>query len=114
MSPDSYKPFDHTREVTKLAIEWLRRDRMKLAFEILDKALRKEFDDHVSDGHSVTYYPRSALVLGKGRVLEESTDYRPVPFDWHDRRLESLRAHDRRRILEELRDWAVAVNRQAK
>ena len=70
MSPDSYKPFDHTREVTKLAIEWLRRDRMKLAFEILDKALRKEFDDHVSDGHSVTYYPRSALVLGKGRALK--------------------------------------------
>ena len=65
-----YKPFDHTREVTMLAIEWLRRDRVKLVFEILDKALRKEFDDHISDGHSVTYYPYSALVLGKGRVLE--------------------------------------------
>ena len=65
-----YKPFDHTRQVTKLAIEWLRRDRVKLVFDILDKALRKEFDDHVSDGHSVTYYPYSALMLGKARVLE--------------------------------------------
>ena len=39
---------------------------------------------------------------------QESTDYRPVPFNWHDHRLESRGAHDRRRILEELRDWAVA------
>ena len=39
--------------------------------------------------------------------LDESADYRPVPFDWHDKwRLESRGTQDRRRILEELRDWA--------
>ena len=63
------KPFDHTQRVISQAIEWLRRDRAQLVFDILDQALRKEFDDHISDGHSVTFYPYPALVLGKERVL---------------------------------------------
>ena len=64
-----YKPFDYTPRVISQALEWMRRDRAKLVFDILDQALRKEFVDHVSDGHSVTYYPCSALVLGERRVL---------------------------------------------
>ena len=55
---------------------------------------------------------QSAVRLLRSRVehaesLEESENYRPVPFNWHDKwRLESRGARDRRRILEELRDWA--------
>ena len=64
-----YKPFDHTQRVIRQAIEWLRSDTVKLAFDILDEALQTEFDDHVSDDYSVTFYPYSALVLGKVRVL---------------------------------------------
>ena len=64
-----YKPFKSTQSVIGQAIKWLRRDRTKLVFEILDQALRREFDDHISDGHTVTFYPYSALDLGKERVL---------------------------------------------
>lgn len=64
-----YKPFDHTQRVIRQAIEWLRQDKAQFVFDILDHALRQEFDDHISDGHSVTFYPDSALVLGRERVL---------------------------------------------
>ena len=64
-----YKPFDYGQRVISQALEWMRRDRAKIVFDILDQALQKEFVDHVSDGHSVTYCPRSALVLGERRVL---------------------------------------------
>ena len=64
-----YRPFDHTRRVIDQAIEWLRRDRVKIVFDILDQALRNEFEDHISDGHSVTFYSYSALVLGEERII---------------------------------------------
>ena len=64
-----YKPFDYTHQVTTQAIDWLNRDGTKLVFDILDHALRKEFEDHLSDGHTVTFYPSSALELGQQRVL---------------------------------------------
>ena len=64
-----YKPFDYTERVIRQAIDWLRRDRAELVFDILDQALQKEFMDHISEGHSVTHYASSALVLGERRVL---------------------------------------------
>ena len=64
-----YRPFDHTQRVIGQAIEWLRRDRVKLTFDILDQALRSEFEDHISDGHSVTYHSYPASVLGEAKVL---------------------------------------------
>ena len=65
-----YKPFDYTQQVTTQAIDWLHRDEVKLVFDILDQALRKEFEDHISDGYSVTFYPSPALDLGRERVLQ--------------------------------------------
>ncbi len=64
-----YKPLDCTQQVTSQAIDWLQRDGGKLVFDILDHALRKEFEDHISDGHAVTFYVSSALELGQERVL---------------------------------------------
>ena len=64
-----YKPFDYTQQVTGQAIDWLQHAGGKLVFDILDHALRKEFEDHISDGHTVTFYPSSALDLGQQRVL---------------------------------------------
>ena len=55
---------------------------------------------------------RSVVRLLQRRVehwetLEDSGDYRPVPFIWNDEcQLESRGIRDRRRILEELRNWA--------
>ena len=69
-----YKPFDHARQVISQAIEWLFRDRVRLVFDILDQALQKEVDDHVSDGHTVTFDPYSTLELGKERVLALRAD----------------------------------------
>ena len=57
---------------------------------------------------------RSVVRLLQRRVehaesFDKLDDYRPVPFRWHDKwRLESRSTQDRRRILEELRDWAAA------
>ena len=40
-------------------------------------------------------------------TFTENCCYDPVPFDWHDEwPLESQGTQERRRILEELRDWA--------
>ena len=64
-----YKPFDYTQQVTSQAIDWLQRDGEKLVFDILDHALRKEFEDHISDDHAVRFYVSSALELGRERVL---------------------------------------------
>ena len=64
-----YKPFDYTQQVITQAIDWLNRDGAKLVFDILDHALRKEFEDHISDGHAVTFYASSVLELGQHRVL---------------------------------------------
>ena len=64
-----YKPFDYSERVIRQAIDWLRRDKVKIVFDILDQALQKEFVDHINDGHAVTYCPCSPLVLGERRVL---------------------------------------------
>ena len=64
-----YKPLDYTQQVTGQAIGWLQRDGGKLVFDILDHALRKEFEDHISEGHTVRFYPSSALELGPEKVL---------------------------------------------
>ena len=64
-----YKPFDHTQHVTSLAIEWLRRDGVKLVFDILDQALQMEVDDYISEKSSFTVHTYSPLKLGEDRVL---------------------------------------------
>ena len=76
-----YKPFDHTQRVISQAIEWLRRDRVNLAFDILDQALKQEFEDHISDDYSFTFYPSSALVLGKESVLALRDDVVAAVFE---------------------------------
>ena len=64
-----YKPFDYTQEVIHQAIEWLHRDNEKIVFDILERALRMESDDHIDNYRSITIYPYSVLVFGKERVL---------------------------------------------
>ena len=64
-----YKPFDHTQRAIRQAIGWLDRDNAKHAFDVLDQALKKEFDDRTSDGYSFTICAHSTLSLGKEKVL---------------------------------------------
>ena len=64
-----YRPFDHTQHVVSQAIYWLCRDREKLVFDILERALMMELDDHISDRYSIKIYSSSVLVIGKENVL---------------------------------------------